>query len=81
MVPVFCTCCSEMVKRWQDLVSPRGSAEVDVWIELKNLTADVISRTAFGSSYEEGKRIFELQLEQIDLMMLAHQLPHIPGFR
>lgn len=81
MVPEFCTSCSEMVKRWQDLVSPRGSVEVDVWIELKNMTADVISRTAFGSSYREGKRIFELQEQQIDLVMLAHQLPHIPGFR
>ncbi|XP_020255733.1 cytochrome P450 72A15-like [Asparagus officinalis] len=81
MVPEFCTSCSDMIERWRNLVSHRGSVELDVWIELKNMTADVISRTAFGSSYNEGRRIFELQEEQLELVMLAHKLPHIPGFR
>ena len=80
-MPAFCISCSEMAKRWQELVSPRGSAEADVWIGLEKLTACVISRTAFGNSYKEGKRIFKLQEQQTKLVLKAHQLPHVPGFR
>jgi len=63
------------------LVGTEGSFELDVWPEFQNLTGDVISRTAFGSSYEEGKRIFELQKEQIELAIEAAQVPYIPGYR
>lgn len=70
-----------MVERWRNLTSPEGSCEVDVWNELQNLTADIISRTAFGSSYKEGKKIFELQKEQAVLVMEGARAPYVPGFR
>ncbi|KAJ0974988.1 hypothetical protein J5N97_016953 [Dioscorea zingiberensis] len=81
MVPAFCTSCSEMISKWEMLFGPEGSCELDVWIELKALTADVISRTAFGSNYREGQKVFEFQQEQIQLMMEASWIPYIPGFR
>jgi len=63
MLPAFAACCEELVSRWTESLGPDGSWEVDVSSELQNLTGDVISQTAFGSSYLEGRRISQLQSE------------------
>ncbi|KAK1301712.1 Secologanin synthase [Acorus calamus] len=81
MVPAFQTSCVELIKRWEGLSGGEGSCELDVWPELQNLTGDVISRTAFGSNYEEGKRIFQLQKEQVILVLEAARSIYVPGFR
>ncbi len=70
-----------MINQWQKMVSSQQRCEVDIWPELQKLTADVISRAAFGSNYEEGKEIFELQKELILLVLEAMQTLYIPGFR
>ncbi|XP_043723193.1 cytochrome P450 CYP72A219-like isoform X2 [Telopea speciosissima] len=80
MLSAFYTSSNEMVNKWEKLVTLEGSCELDVWPELQNLTGDVISRAAFGSSYEEGKRIFKLQDEQGELIIRAFQTAFIPGF-
>jgi cytochrome P450 len=54
-----------MIEQWKKMVNHQESCEVDVWPELQNLTMDIISRAAFGSNYEEGKRLFELHKELI----------------
>ncbi|XP_078151346.1 cytochrome P450 CYP72A616-like [Carex rostrata] len=71
MLPAFSTCCDELVDRWENSVGPDGSFEVDVWPELQNLTGDVISKAAFGSSYLEGRRIFQLQNELAERLIKA----------
>ncbi|CAD5323073.1 unnamed protein product [Arabidopsis thaliana] len=82
MIPAFYESCSEMISKWEKLVTEQGSSnEIDVWPYLGDLTSDVISRTAFGSSYEEGKRIFELQEEQGRRVLKALELAFIPGMR
>ena len=81
MVPAFQLCCSEMVNKWKKLLSEDGSCELDIWPYLENLTGDVISRTAFGSSYEEGRRIFQLQREQTPLALQAFLSVYVPGWR
>ncbi|CAL9220849.1 unnamed protein product [Arabidopsis halleri] len=81
MVPAFHRSCSEVVGQWDKLVSDKGlSCEVDIWPGLVSMTADVISRTAFGSSYKEGQRIFELQAELAQLIIQAFRKAFIPGF-
>ncbi|KFK38821.1 hypothetical protein AALP_AA3G164800 [Arabis alpina] len=81
MVPAFHQSCSEIVGEWDKLASDKeSSCEVDVWPWLVNLTADVISRTAFGSSYKEGQRIFELQAELARLIVQAFRKAFIPGY-
>jgi hypothetical protein len=80
MLPAFSASCEELVSRWKGFHGSDGSCEVDVWPEFQNLTGDVISRTAFGSSYLEGRRIFQLQSEQAKLFIGAVQRIVIPGY-
>jgi hypothetical protein len=81
MLPAFSACCDELVSRWvQSVMGSDGSCELDVWPELQNLTGDVISRTAFGSSYLEGRRIFQLQAEQAERLVATIQKIIIPGY-
>ncbi|KAG5117627.1 hypothetical protein JHK84_043740 [Glycine max] len=69
MLPLFIQCCDDLISKWEEMLSSDGSSEIDVWPFVKNLTADVISRTAFGSSYLEGRRIFQLLKEKIELTL------------
>ncbi|KAL5997486.1 hypothetical protein ACLOJK_008416 [Asimina triloba] len=81
MLPAFSVCCTEMVSRWEEEIGSSESCEVDVWPHIQILTADVISRTAFGSSYEEGRRIFQLLTEQA--VLLTKDVPFrvfVPGY-
>ncbi|XP_062215848.1 cytochrome P450 CYP72A616-like isoform X2 [Phragmites australis] len=81
MLPAFSTCCTELIDRWETkFAGSEGSYEVDIWLEFQNLTGDVISRTAFGSSFMEGRRIFQLQAEQAERIIKAFQYMYIPGF-
>ncbi|XP_020597071.1 cytochrome P450 CYP72A219-like [Phalaenopsis equestris] len=81
MMPTFAACCDELISRWEDLADSAGVLEINVWSEFRNFSGDVISRAAFGSSYIEGRRIFELQGEQSELVMHSTRTLYIPGFR
>ncbi|KAK6912874.1 Cytochrome P450 [Dillenia turbinata] len=81
MVPAFSTSCCALIDRWKSLVSTQGFCELDVAPEFQVLTGDVIARTAFGSSYEQGKKIFELQKEQAALVLEAFHSLYFPGLR
>ncbi|CAD6203500.1 unnamed protein product [Miscanthus lutarioriparius] len=82
MLPAFSACCDEVVRvRWvESVMSSDGWCELDVWPELQNLTGDVIPRTAFGSSYLEGRQIFQLQAEQAERLVATVQKIIIPGY-
>ncbi|MED6144544.1 hypothetical protein PIB30_016590 [Stylosanthes scabra] len=83
MLPAFSSSCCTMIERWKKLVEQKngGSCELDVTCEFDILTGDVISRAGFGSSYKEGKKIFDLQKEMAILVHDALSNIYIPGFR
>ncbi|XP_044472543.1 cytochrome P450 CYP72A219-like [Mangifera indica] len=81
MLPEFYQVCNEMISKWEKLVSAEGSCELDVWPYLVNLTADVISKTAFGSNFEDGRKIFELLTELCGITQEILQSVYIPGWR
>ncbi|KAK3022337.1 hypothetical protein RJ639_047042 [Escallonia herrerae] len=81
MLPAIDSSCSDLINKWDSLVSPRGSGEIDVWPYMEDLSGDIISRTAFGSNQKEGRRIFQLQKEQVDLALQLLPIVFIPGWR
>ncbi|KAL2476475.1 Cytochrome [Abeliophyllum distichum] len=82
MVPEISLSCSNMIDKWEAFVSrTKGSYELDIWPYLEDLTGDVISRTSFGCNYEDGRRIFQLQKEQVQLVLQLLQFCFIPGWR
>ena len=81
MVPAIWESSKEMIKEWEELASKTGSCEIEVWSSLQKLSADMISRSAFGSSYEEGKTIFDLITQQIKIVVPVFNSVYIPGWR
>ncbi|KAL5135838.1 Cytochrome P450 72A68 [Glycine soja] len=81
MLPIFYKSCNDLIIKWEEMLSSDGSCEIDVWPFLQNLSSDAIARTAFGSSYEEGRKIFQLLKEQAELAMKAIMKLYIPGWR
>ncbi|XP_027340035.1 11-oxo-beta-amyrin 30-oxidase-like isoform X1 [Abrus precatorius] len=79
MIPIFYQCCDDLVTQWEGMLSSDGKCEIDVWPFLQNMTCDVISKTAFGSSYEEGKKIFVLLKEQARTVTQLRTY-YIPGW-
>lgn len=80
-MPAFYESCGEMINNWEKIVAEADSREVDVWPHLVRLSADVISRALFGSSYAEGQKIFQLLKEQIGLALSMLQSIYFPGLR
>uniref|UniRef100_A0A0E0LNS8 Cytochrome P450 n=1 Tax=Oryza punctata TaxID=4537 RepID=A0A0E0LNS8_ORYPU len=74
-------CAQSMISEWESELGTRSNAmeiELSRWFD--ELTADVISHTAFGSSYREGKQVFLAQKELRCLALSTFYTIRIPGF-
>ncbi|XP_057796021.1 cytochrome P450 72A552-like isoform X2 [Salvia miltiorrhiza] len=79
MAPRIVLSCSLMIQKLK--AAAATSCELDVWPFIEDLTGDVISRAAFGSSYEQGTRVFELIRQRVDLTMPLLQFFYLPGYK
>ncbi|PKA60256.1 Cytochrome P450 734A1 [Apostasia shenzhenica] len=64
MTTTMADCAKSMLDNWQ------GKTEVEASKHFQELTADVISHTAFGSSYATGKEVFLAQ-KQLQMIVMA----------
>ncbi|XP_069143104.1 cytochrome P450 714C2 isoform X2 [Solanum lycopersicum] len=80
MVKLMVESTSKMMESWDERTrNSEGKSEVKVDDDLKSLTADIISRACFGSSYAEGEQIF-LKLQTLQMVMSKVPIG-VPGLR
>uniref|UniRef100_A0A0E0DR95 Cytochrome P450 n=1 Tax=Oryza meridionalis TaxID=40149 RepID=A0A0E0DR95_9ORYZ len=68
-------------REWPSEITAITSSMLDRWEVQDEARAEFEIDCGIGSSYEEGKRVFELQEEQLKLTILAMRTVYIPGFR
>ncbi|KAI4312983.1 hypothetical protein MLD38_037765 [Melastoma candidum] len=75
MLPAMVDSVYLMLERWKGI---KGN-DVEVFEEFRILSSEVISRTAFGSSYEEGRNIFHMISQLATLTVRNFHTWRIPG--
>lgn len=80
MIPIMGNSVAHMLDKWA-LMSNSGKVELEVSEWFQNLTEEVITRTIFGSSYDVGKKIYQLQAKQIIFAAESFQKVFFPGYR
>ncbi|KAG8499855.1 hypothetical protein CXB51_006264 [Gossypium anomalum] len=64
MTPTIIASVETMLEKWK----AQESKEIEVFEEFRLLTSEVISRTAFGSNYLEGEKIF-VMLKKLNILV------------
>ncbi|CAN1137435.1 Cytochrome P450 CYP749A22 [Linum perenne] len=80
MIPAMIASVEVMLQKWEQIGSVSTSIEIDAYQEFKILTSEVISRTAFGSSYKEGKNMFEMLMQLGNIVNRNNFKAGIPRF-
>ena len=73
-------CTKKMLQSLQNALES-GQTEVEIGGYMTKLTADIISRTQFGTSYQKGKQIFHLLTELQSRVAQASRHLCFPGSR
>uniref|UniRef100_A0A0E0L8U9 Cytochrome P450 n=1 Tax=Oryza punctata TaxID=4537 RepID=A0A0E0L8U9_ORYPU len=82
MAKTMAECAREVIRAWEARASAAGGerrVQVEVGQQFQELTADVISHTAFGSSYREGKEVFVAQRELQSIAFSTINSIRFPG--
>ncbi|KAM3359238.1 cytochrome [Capsicum galapagoense] len=77
MIPAMIGSAEAMLKTWK---SYEGK-EIEVYEQFKLMSAEIISKTAFGSSYLEGKHIFQMLDKLTRIIYMDHRKTKIPGIK
>ncbi|CAK9133975.1 unnamed protein product [Ilex paraguariensis] len=80
LIPVAAHSVIEMLEK-RFAMSNIGEVEIEVSEWFRILTEQMVTRTTFGRSYEDGKSIFQLQAQQTVLASETFQKVFIPGYR
>ncbi|KAF9595778.1 hypothetical protein IFM89_004180 [Coptis chinensis] len=71
-----------LAKSWESRIERGGGiAEIKVDVDLRNFSADIISKACFGSSYSKGKEIFKKLRALQEVMSKTGLLVGVPGLR
>lgn len=75
MIPAMVESVEMMLHRWKKM----SCNEVEMNAEFRILTADVISKTAFGTSYLQGKEVFDMLKEMSSIAGRNYYNPRLLG--
>jgi len=83
MTGAMAACAAEVIRAWEARAAAAGGeVTVEVGEQFAELTADVISHTAFGSSYRQGKEVFLAQRElQVIAFTSIYNPSRVPGMQ
>lgn len=71
-----------LLKSWEEKVDTNGGiADIKIDDDIRAYSADVISRTCFGSSYVKGKKIFSKIRELQQAVSKPNVLAEVTGLR
>lgn len=80
-VPGMLASVTKMLNNWEERIGVRDEFEVEIHEEFHKSSAEIFSKAALGSDFENGKHIFAIQQQQEILTHQAMQTVYIPGFR
>jgi PHYB activation tagged suppressor 1 len=78
MTGAMAACAGEVIRAWEARAAG-GEVTVEVGQQFTELTADVISHTAFGSSYLRGRKVFAAQRELQHIAFASINNVRVPG--
>ena len=77
MIPDMIASCETMLEGWKK----NEGKEIEVYEQFRLFTSEVISRTAFGSCYVEGKNIFDMLMKLSSVIFRNSHKLGVPGIR
>eukprot|EP01018_Ginkgo_biloba_P005694 Gb_08932 [translate_table: standard] len=79
LIPVIADSIASMLERWRKNIE-LGANEIEVSGDFQNLSVDIIARATFGTSYEEGKHLFNMQASSSAMDFSHDILPWVLSF-